>query len=195
MTVRAHRNFGITGGQALTVDTGVVLGQLVRPQAWVELAHICRIRVATSAQLRNLFAINLAFPPRLPAHGLFWIVAGGVTSVATGASQTFLCVYVLSELLLAHSQRIRQGGMTIQAGVLGCPNPKHAASAMKAASPTRRGALNGRSLFRKMAINTHTSYVRESKDCQSSNPPLRSRGLVTFKKWQQQPQQADEPEN
>ena len=32
-----------------------------------------------------------------------------------------LCVYVLAELLLAHSQRIRQGGVTIQAGVRDLP--------------------------------------------------------------------------
>src|SRR6266567_8893320 len=83
-----------------------------------------RDRMATSAQLRNLFAINLAFPPSLAAHGSFWIVAGGVASVAAGTRQTLLCVYVFAEFLLAHSQGIGQGGMTIQAGVLGLPEPQ-----------------------------------------------------------------------
>src|SRR5450759_26863 len=77
--------------------------------------------MAGSAQLRDLLAINLALPPGLSAHGFVWIVAGRVTSVAAGASQTLLCVYVLAELLLGHSQGIRQGGVTIQAGVRGLP--------------------------------------------------------------------------
>ena len=103
------------------MHTGVVLAQLVRAQARVELPNIGWIRMATSAQLRDLLAIDLAFPARLSAHGLVWIVAGWVAPVATGASQILLCVYVLAELLLAHSQGIRQGGVTIQAGVRGLP--------------------------------------------------------------------------
>jgi hypothetical protein len=65
--------------------------------------------VATSAQLRDLLAINLAFPARFPAHGFIWIVAGGIATVTTGARQTLLCVDVLAEFLLAYSQGIRQG--------------------------------------------------------------------------------------
>jgi hypothetical protein len=103
MTIRAHCNLRVSSHKALAVHTGAVLAQLVRAQAGVELPNICRIRMATSAQLRDLLAINLAFPPSLSAHGFIWIVAGGVTSVAASASQTLLCVYVLAELLLGHS--------------------------------------------------------------------------------------------
>src|SRR5450759_6002618 len=46
-----------------------------------------------------------------------------------------------------------------------------------------------------MAINTHTCHVRKSKDCKPSDPPFRARGLVTLKKRQQKPQQADEAES
>jgi hypothetical protein len=46
--------------------------------------------MATPAQLRDLLAINLALPARFPAHGFVWIVAGGIASVAAGASQTLL---------------------------------------------------------------------------------------------------------
>jgi hypothetical protein len=77
--------------------------------------------MASAAQLRDLLAINLAFPTRLSAHGFAWIVAGWVASVATGARQTLLRVYVLAELLLTHSQGIRQCGVTIQARVRGLP--------------------------------------------------------------------------
>ena len=101
------------------MHAGAVLVQLVGAQAGVELPNIGRIRMASSAQLRDLLAIDLAFPPRLSAHGFVGIVAGWVASVATGASQTLLCVYVLAELLLAHAQGIRQGGVAIQAGVRG----------------------------------------------------------------------------
>jgi hypothetical protein len=121
MTIRAHCNLRVSSCEALAVHTGAVLGQLVRAQAGVELPNIGRIRMASSAQLRDLLAINLAFPPRLSAHGFVWIVAGWVAAVAAGASQTLLCVYILAELLLAHPQGIRQGRVTIQAGVPGLP--------------------------------------------------------------------------
>src|SRR5512135_769911 len=98
MTIRAHRNLCVSGRETLAVHTGAVLAQLVRTQAGVELPDICGVRMASSAQLRDLLAINLAFPPSPAAHGFFWIVAGGVASVATSASQTLLCVYILTEL-------------------------------------------------------------------------------------------------
>ena len=96
-------------------------GPAVRPQAGVVLPHICRIRMATSAQLWDVLAVNLALPPGLSAHRLGWIIAGRVTSVAAGASQTLLRVDVLAECLLAYSQGLRQDGVTIQAGIRGLP--------------------------------------------------------------------------
>jgi hypothetical protein len=41
--------------------------------------------------------------------------------MTTGAGQTFLCVYVLTELLLGDSKAIGQRRMTIQAGVWDLP--------------------------------------------------------------------------
>src|SRR5208337_4694891 len=119
MAIDAHRNLGVTNREALAVHTGVVLVQLVRAQAGVELANVRGIRMATSAQLRDLFAINLPLPSCLAAHGLVGIVAARIAAVTTGASQTLLCVDVLAELLLAHTQGLRQGGVTIQARVRG----------------------------------------------------------------------------
>jgi hypothetical protein len=124
VTIGAHRYLRVSSREALAVHTGVVLVQLVGAQTRIELPNIGGIRMATSAQLRDLLVIDPAFPTSLSAHGFVWIVAGGVASVATGASQTLLRMYVLAELLLAHSQGIRQGGMTIQAGVLGLPVPQ-----------------------------------------------------------------------
>ena len=107
VAVGANRNFGITGGQTLAVYAGVVLAQLICAQARVEPPHEGWIRMATSAQLRDLLAIDLALPASLAAHGLIGIVAVGVAAVATGAGQTFLGVYILSELFLADSERLR----------------------------------------------------------------------------------------
>src|SRR5208337_2639428 len=121
MTIRAHCNLRVSSREALAVHAGAVLAQLIRAQAGVELPNIGRIRMATSAQLWDLLAINLAFPSCLSAHGLVGIVAGWVAPVATGTSQTLLCVDVLAELFLSHPQGIRQGGVTIEAGVRGLP--------------------------------------------------------------------------
>ena len=121
MTIRAHGYLRVSSREALAVHTGAVLIQLVGAQTGVELPNIGGIGMATSAQLRDLFAIDLAFPARLSAHGFVCIVGGWVAAVATGASQALLCVYVLAELLLGHSQGIGQGGVTVQAGVLGLP--------------------------------------------------------------------------
>jgi hypothetical protein len=90
MTIGADCNLCVSSREALAVHTGVVLVQLVGAQAGVKLPNIGRIRMATSAQPRDLLAIDLAFPTRLPAHGFVGIVAGWVASVATGASQALL---------------------------------------------------------------------------------------------------------
>ena len=102
MAIGAYRNLRVSSSEALAVHTRAVLAQLVGAQAGIELPDIGGIGMATSAQLRDLLAFDLAFPSCLAAHGFVWIVAGCVASVATGAGQTFLCVYILAELLLAH---------------------------------------------------------------------------------------------
>jgi hypothetical protein len=95
--------------------------------------------MATSAQLRDLLVIDLAFPTRFSAHGFVWIVAGCVAPVATDASQTLLCMYVLAKFLLGHPQKIRQGGVTIQAGVLGLPITKARCEHDEAGQPDATG--------------------------------------------------------
>jgi hypothetical protein len=95
--------------------------------------------MAASAQLGDPLAINLALPTRLSAHGFVWIVAGWVTAVATGASQSHLRVDVLAELLLAYSEGIRQGGVTIQAGVLGLPITQARCERDEAGQPNKAG--------------------------------------------------------
>jgi len=126
MTIGADGNFGIAGGEALAVNAGVVLAQLIGAQAGIELPHVRGIGVAASAQLRDLFAIDLPFPSLLGAHGLIGIVAGRIASVATDAGQALLCVYVLAEFLRSHAQGVRQRRVAIQAGVLSLREGKRA---------------------------------------------------------------------
>ena len=61
VAVRAYRNLCISGSKSNAMNAGVILRQLICAQAGVELAHISRIGMAASAQLRNLPAIDLAF--------------------------------------------------------------------------------------------------------------------------------------
>lgn len=121
VTVDAYRSLGVSSGIALAMHAGVVLVQLVRTQAGIELFYVGRIRMTTSTQLWNLLAINLALESRLAAHGDGWIVTACVTSVTTGAGQTPLRVNVLAELFLSNSQRIRQSRVAIETGVCGLP--------------------------------------------------------------------------
>jgi hypothetical protein len=76
---------------------------LIRPQAWVELAHERWIGMAASAQLRNLLAIDLSLPTGLAAHRLIRIIAGWIAPMTTRACETFLGVDVLAELFLGDS--------------------------------------------------------------------------------------------
>ena len=82
---------------------------------------------------------------------------------------------VLAELLLAHSQGFRQGGVAIQAGVRGLPICQARCEHDEAGQhETERAALNDRSLFRKIAIDTHTYHVGKSKDSKPGDPRLRA---------------------
>src|SRR5262249_7179092 len=44
-------------------------------------------------------------------------------------------------------------------------------------------------LLRKVTIDRHACYIRQSKNCKSCNPGLRTRGMTAFKKRQHQPRE------
>src|SRR6516164_9522513 len=46
-----------------------------------------------------------------------------------------------------------------------------------------------------MAINTHACQVHKSKNSKSGDPPFGARRVITLKKGQQKPQQANQPES
>src|ERR1017187_823858 len=117
MAIDAYGNFGVSSRKEFAMHAGVVLVQLVRTQSWIERFDISRIRMATSTQLWNLFAIDLALEPSLFPHGDGWIVAACIASVATGAGQALLRMDVLTELVLSNFQWIWQSRVTLQTGV------------------------------------------------------------------------------
>jgi hypothetical protein len=119
VAVNANGNFGIAGSQSFPVDAGVVLAELVGAQAGIVLAHIGRIGMAASAELRDLRTGDLAFEAGLLAHRDLGIVAGGITAVATGAGQAFLRVDILVKFFFRYAQVIGQHRVAIQACVFG----------------------------------------------------------------------------
>ena len=115
MAVDADRDLRIPFSQALTMNTGFIFTQLVGAQAGVKLPHGRRIGVTvSSAQLWNLFAVDLASEAGLRTHCLFGIVRRFVAAVTTLARETFLGVNVLAEFLRGHAQLIGQYGMAIK---------------------------------------------------------------------------------
>src|SRR5262249_39021202 len=111
VTVHAYCNLCVPGSQTGSVNAGFVLAQLVSPQAGIELAHVSRIRVTGSAQLRHLLAVNFSFKSRFGAHRLFRFVGVGVATMTAHASKPLLGVNIVAEFFLAHSQLVGQYGM------------------------------------------------------------------------------------
>ena len=117
VAIDANGNLAVSGGEALAVNAGVVLVELIGAQAGIVSAHQVGIGVARAAKLRNLLAVDLALPAGLAAHGLRGIVAGCVAAVATGAGEALLGVDVLAEFFLRDPQIALHAGMAIETGV------------------------------------------------------------------------------
>jgi hypothetical protein len=86
VAVNANSNLGVSGGEFLSMHAGFVLAELVRAKSGIELTHVGGIGVAMAAKLWNLLAIDFAFPTGSLTHRDFWVVAGGVATMTTGAS-------------------------------------------------------------------------------------------------------------
>ena len=119
VAVDTDGDLAVASGQSLAVNAGVVLVELVGAQAGIVGAHEGRVGVAGAAQLRNLLAIDLAFPAFVAVHRLCGVVAGGVATVATGAGETFLSVNVLAESVRGDLEFALQAGVAIETGVDG----------------------------------------------------------------------------
>jgi hypothetical protein len=117
MAVNAHGNLGITLGKEISVNTGLVLAQLIGPQRGIVLAHEATIRVAAAAKLGDIFAPDTSAESGSLAHGIH-VCFCGITTVATRAGQALLRVDVIRELLFCDLKRRIQCSVAIQAGVL-----------------------------------------------------------------------------
>ena len=90
MAVRTYSDICVAFHQEFSVDASFVFTQLIGAQAGIVLADVSWIRMAAPTYLRNLFAINMAFPSGFLAHGYILIITRGIAAVAAHACQTFL---------------------------------------------------------------------------------------------------------
>lgn len=116
MAVDANRDFGVTFGGEFSVNTGLVLNQLIGAQGRVVLTHEGAVGVATSAQGGYLTALNLSTESRRLAHGVH-VGHGGIAAMATGAGKAFLRMNILSELFFRYAERRVERGVAIEASV------------------------------------------------------------------------------
>lgn len=87
VTIGAHCDLAVASGQPFPVDAGVILRELIRTQAGIELPHISRVGMATTAEVRDFPSFNSSGPARFLTHGLLWIIAARITTMATHAAQ------------------------------------------------------------------------------------------------------------
>src|ERR1035438_6754916 len=92
---RAGGDNGIAGGEAFSVDAGLVELELVHAFAGGVLTHVVRAAVASGAEFRNGGARGLTLEALFLIHGDVGIVAGPVAAVTIGATQPVGDVYVV----------------------------------------------------------------------------------------------------
>jgi len=117
MAVNAYGNLRITLGKEISVNTGLVLAQLIGPQRRIVLAHEATIRMTAAAKLGDIFALDPSAESGSLVHSIH-VCFCGIPAVATRAGQAFLRVDVIGELLFCDLKRRIQSSMAIQAGVL-----------------------------------------------------------------------------
>lgn len=90
VTICAHCHLAVARGQSLPVNAGVILRELIRAQAGIELPHIGRIGMATAAEIRDFPSFDSPGPTRFLTHGLLCIITARITTMATHAAQALL---------------------------------------------------------------------------------------------------------
>jgi hypothetical protein len=117
VAVNAHGNLGITLGEKISVNTRLVLAQLIGAQRRIILAHEGPIRVTPAAQLRDMLAFDLPAESSSLAHGIH-VCFCGITAMTARTGQALLEVNVAGELLLGHLERGVESRVALQTGVL-----------------------------------------------------------------------------
>ena len=116
MTVDAYGDLGITFRKEISVNTGLVLAQLICAQRRIVLAHEGPIGVTAPAELGDVSALDLSAKSGTLTHGIHACLCG-ISSMATRTSQTFLIVNVAGKLLLGYLERGIESTVAIQTGV------------------------------------------------------------------------------
>ena len=86
MAIDAGSDIGVTSGEALAVDTGLVQLKLVHALLRLESPHEFGAAVTARAKLRYRLALGLPDESLGPVHGHRRIVAGAIPSMAVGAA-------------------------------------------------------------------------------------------------------------
>lgn len=117
VAIDAGSNAGVTGGQALAVNTGAVLGKLVDPLLGFEFMNQRGVAVATAAERGNPRAIDLSPKPSRGAHRDVRIFAGRIAAMAIDAGKTVMTVNIVLEKLRGATEfRVKQR-VAVQAGI------------------------------------------------------------------------------
>jgi len=119
VAIDAGSNAGVTGGQALAMDTGAVLGELVDPLLGFEFMNQSGVAVATPAESGNPRAIDLSPKPSRGAHRDVRIFAGRIAAMAIDAGKTIMTMNIVFEELRGAAEfRVKQR-VAIKAGIGG----------------------------------------------------------------------------
>jgi hypothetical protein len=119
VAIDAGGDGGIAGGEALSVDAGLVKFELIHALLGGVLAHIVRAAMASGAEFRNGGACGLTPEALLLVHGDVWIVTGRVASVAIGATETVRDVDVILDEGGGAFGGVIDRGVAIHAGIRG----------------------------------------------------------------------------
>ena len=119
VAIDAGSNAGVTGGQALAMNTGAVLSKLVDPLLGFEFMNQCGVAVAIPAESGNPRAIDLSPKPSRGAHRDVRVLAGRIAAMAIDAGKTVMTVnIVLEKLRRAAEFRVKQR-VAIKTGIGG----------------------------------------------------------------------------
>jgi len=117
VAIDAGSDTGVTGGQALAMNTGAVLGKLVDPLLWFELMNQRGVAVATPAERGNPGAIDLSPKPSPGAHRDVGIFAGRIAAMAIDAGKAVMTVNIILEELRGAAEFGFEQRVAVQAGI------------------------------------------------------------------------------
>jgi hypothetical protein len=99
VTADAGGHFSVPGPIALAMNAGLVLGPLIDPQFGIVPAHVLCVTMAMAAARPHLAGIRRSQEALFRIHGGFVVLGSGIPSMAAGAGQPCLTMYITAEKL------------------------------------------------------------------------------------------------